>query len=75
MKRTRSSHAVELRRLLTRGPAFSFAVFGVDGARDMTPEVRHAVQVAVEAATRGWLQTWVLPEVAALVPEFKDWRS
>jgi hypothetical protein len=63
MKMTRRQRASELMRLLQKGPSFSSLDFGLPG--DKAPE-------AVARKTQLWLDTWVTPLVASLVPECAD---
>lgn len=59
---TRKQRANELHKRLQRGPSL-----GMYDGRPMTPE-------EAERQVRAWLDSWVLREVVALVPELKNRR-
>ena len=64
--KTRKENAQELMRLVSKGPDFTYATFGIHGA-DLTLEQRKLLQAAATADTRDWLETWVKPLVEELL--------
>lgn len=57
--RTRKKIAAELWARLQRGPQFGGALEELTGAE-------------AEARCRGWLDSWIVDDVARLVPELRD---
>jgi hypothetical protein len=62
VEHTRRQRAAELEAMIKNGPAFSDPT--MFGGAPLTVE-------EVTAQYKRWAETWVLPEVTALVPELK----
>ena len=62
-EKTRAYRALELKRTLTRGPSSSMI--------GLSKEQKETYEEARKDFMR-WLNTWVTPEVLALVPELRE---
>ena len=72
---TRAQRAAALVDRLNRGPSIDLTFFSIDHAAvdaALTPAAKRLIEEYLKSQYHRWVDTWVVPEVTALVPELKS---